>query len=523
MINLNLEEYRDKVLGCWMGKNIGGTLGAPFEWRRQVNNVSFYTQELGGEPLPNDDLDIQLLWLVALEEMGVQIDANSLADYWCIYVTPHWAEYGTAKVNMRLGLLPPQSGSFHNEYKDSCGAFIRSEIWACIAPGCPQVAAWYAYQDGVLDHGNGEGTFAAVFCAALESAAFVERRLRTLIDIGLSYIPADCGVAGAVRCALQAFDAGLPWQAARDEVLQQYRGSSHAGAPELTSPADREKGFDQGRRGWDVPSNIGLLVLALLYGEGDFAKTVCTAVNCGEDTDCTAATAGSIFGILQGFHAIPPQWIEPIGRKIKTACLNLGELGYFGAQLPQDVDEMTRRTERIAQQVLSHDRLPVSLTPAATDLAALQPASLFGKDPSQRTLSSLSTRPATPPDYCNLNASVHRFPFYEISVDVGPDPLVRSRQPKSVILRIRNLYKIQDNLRVHWYLAEGWQVDPSPDGSVFAPTGWLSHTAFVEVPFTLVSERVQGDVVRFAVELTVPGRPTVMLVPVTLINGDLVA
>ena len=33
-----------KVLGCWLGKNIGGTLGAPFEWRRQVNDVSFYTQ-----------------------------------------------------------------------------------------------------------------------------------------------------------------------------------------------------------------------------------------------------------------------------------------------------------------------------------------------------------------------------------------------------------------------------------------------------------------------------------------------
>src|SRR5512141_47420 len=133
---LNEQDYRSRVLGCWMGKNIGGTLGAPFEWRRQVNAVSFYTQDLGGEPLPNDDLDIQLLWLVALEEMGVDIDANLLADYWCSYVTPHWAEYGTAKNNMSLGLLPPQSGTFHNDYKDSCGAFIRSEIWACIAPGC---------------------------------------------------------------------------------------------------------------------------------------------------------------------------------------------------------------------------------------------------------------------------------------------------------------------------------------------------------------------------------------------------
>ncbi len=46
---INVEDYRDKVLGCWIGKNIGGTLGAPFEWRRQINNVKFYTQDLGGQ------------------------------------------------------------------------------------------------------------------------------------------------------------------------------------------------------------------------------------------------------------------------------------------------------------------------------------------------------------------------------------------------------------------------------------------------------------------------------------------
>ena len=116
---INREEYRKKVLGCWMGKNIGGTIGAPFEWRRQVNNVTFYTQDLKGEPLPNDDLDIQLAlagrrW----RSRGVEIDAQTLGEYWCLFVTPHWVEYGTAKINMRMGLLPPLSGTFNNEYKD---------------------------------------------------------------------------------------------------------------------------------------------------------------------------------------------------------------------------------------------------------------------------------------------------------------------------------------------------------------------------------------------------------------------
>mgnify|MGYP000888424795 CR=1 FL=1 len=102
-LTLNREEYRDKVFACWMGKNIGGTLGAPMEWKRQLNDVSFYTQKLSGEPLPNDDLDIQLLWVVAMEERGVTIDSHTLAEYWRLYVAPHWAEYGVGKVNMKIG------------------------------------------------------------------------------------------------------------------------------------------------------------------------------------------------------------------------------------------------------------------------------------------------------------------------------------------------------------------------------------------------------------------------------------
>ena len=58
-------EFRSRIMGCWMGKNIGGTLGMPMEWKRCKNNVNYYTHDLNGEPLPNDDLDIQILWLLA--------------------------------------------------------------------------------------------------------------------------------------------------------------------------------------------------------------------------------------------------------------------------------------------------------------------------------------------------------------------------------------------------------------------------------------------------------------------------
>ncbi|WP_418478451.1 hypothetical protein [Eisenbergiella tayi] len=57
---MNKEEFRSKVYGCWMGKNIGGTLGMPMEWERCKNEITYYTHDLNGEPLPNDDLDIQI-------------------------------------------------------------------------------------------------------------------------------------------------------------------------------------------------------------------------------------------------------------------------------------------------------------------------------------------------------------------------------------------------------------------------------------------------------------------------------
>lgn len=502
----HINDYHNKVLGCWMGKNIGGTLGAPFEWRRQVNQVAFYTQELSGEPLPNDDLDIQLLWLVALEERGIDIDARTLGEYWVLYVTPHWSEYGTAKINMRSGLMPPLSGSFNNDYKDSCGSFIRSEIWACITPGSPDLAARYAFQDAIIDHGDGEGVYAEVFCAVLESAAFVVDDIRSLIDIGLSYIPADCGVARAAGDAVASYRSGKTWMEARDRVLAGYRGSTFFNLRDHTSDADWEKGFGEGKQGWDAPSNIGMLVIGLLYGDGDFGRSVCTAVNCGEDTDCTGATAGSIFGILHGIDGIPEQWIAPIGPKIKTACLNLGELGYFGNQLPADIYEMTSRTEHIARQVILRYRPDVLLE------------SNHLNDRSKPPVESLMSGGEIFRLYRNMGGPLYHFDFFDVGVDYVEGPLLCDGVPKTIKLRIYNTYKVQAKLDICWYTPEGWRVSPSREGSIFSFPSSLG--APLEVEYQVEVDSFAGTTARAVIELTSPGRPTVMLVPVILQNGN---
>ena len=509
-MQLNINDYRNKVLGCWFGKNIGGTLGAPFEWKRQINDVSFYVQEdLNGNPMPNDDLDIQLLWLCALEEKGLDVTARRLGEYWVTYVTPPWAEYGTGKINMRQGLQPPLSGSFQNVYKHSCGAYIRSEIWACIAPGLPQVAARYAYEDAIVDHGNGEGTWAEIFMAAMESAAFLVSDLRQLIDIGLSYVPADCGVAKAIHTTLECFDAGKTWLETRDEILRQHRGSTAGGDINNTSERDRELGFHEGVLGYDVPSNIAITLVGLLWGGDDFGQVECIAVNCGEDTDCTGATAGAVWGIVHGADAIPQKWIEPIGRGIKTICLNLGELGCFGNQLPQTVDNLTDRTVAVARQLLLKHCAEHLCSAEPTDLAHIDTNALKATDQGRSI-------------WGGMNGTRFDFDFFTVHVDYGTDgPVIRNGRPKALRVTISNTYKTQANLSLHWYLPEGWDISPAADGYAMSFPGNIAPP--VQLQYTFTAERVARATNRAALEITIEGRPTVMLVPIALLNGNLTA
>ena len=497
-MNLNRKEYLSKVAGCWMGKNIGGTVGAPFEWKRQVNDITFYTQKLDGEPEPNDDLDIQLLWLLAMEREGVKLDARTLGEYWLSYVVPHWAEYGNGKINMRSGLMPPLSGSANNAFKDSCGSYIRAEIWSCVCPGAPERAVQYAVEDSAIDHGDGEGTYAEIFTAAMESAAFVENDLRKLIDIGLHYIPAECAVAGAVRLAVECYDKGVTWLEARDEMLRQYRGMGFYGHPNHVSPEDHAKGFFDGKLGFDVPSNIGIVIIGLLYGEGDFEKMMCVTVNCGEDTDCTAATAGSIYGIMNGIEGIPEKWIAPIGNSIKTITLNLADWW----NVPRTIDNLTERTAKMAERVIDTFQLPVTLTDGETDLNG---------DLRQLLYADTSRL------FENLGCVTFTFDPVDAAVDYAGNPYMTEGSPREITVYLENKSCAQCNLDVHVYADENVVIGPSAYGTVFLGTSFQDRKKAVKLTFT--AEALRTAEVRAVVQLTCKGRHTAMLIPILFLNG----
>lgn len=325
-IALNREQILDKIHGCWLGKNIGGTMGTPYEGNRKLNNISgFSTQK--GEVLPNDDLDLQLVWLYALESVGAKaFNANVLADFWLTCITPHWNEYGIAKSNLSMGLLPPLSGEVENVWKNSNGAWIRSEIWACLAPGLPNIAAKYAIMDASIDHGLSEGTYAEIFTAVLESMAFFESDVRTLIEKALTFVPENSRLARSIRLVLNSYDNHIPWQETRELIVQ-----------------------DNADLGWfQAPGNLAFVVLGLLYGEGDMLQSLIYAINCGDDTDCTAATCGAILGIISGAGNISQDLKDHVGDKIVTVCINGS---YNGHQIARTCTELADRVMKLIPEV----------------------------------------------------------------------------------------------------------------------------------------------------------------------------
>lgn len=507
---ISLREYKNKLKGCFLGKNIGGTAGAPLEWIRQINDFQFYLQELDGNPLPNDDLDIQLLWLIALEERGLDINARTLGEYWLTFVTPHWSEYGIGKINMRCGLPAPLCGTHYNEYKDSCGAFIRSEIWAAIAPGAPEIAAKYAYEDAILDHGDGEGTYAEIFFAALESAAFVENDFNKLIEIALSYIPEDCACSKVVRMVIECYNKKMDYKEVRDLVLKEYRGCVSGANPLTGSKEDYEKGFFDGKLGFDVPSNIGIVIIGMLYSEGDFDKLMQITINCGEDTDCTAATVGAIYGIIHGAEKIPQNWLEPIGTTIKTGCLNLGELGGYGAEIPQNIDELVDRVTNIAKQVgLAYvNGMEITDTEPVKEKI---PGSLICED--SHIFGEMVKGP------------IYSFDFFDIQVVYAGGPVIRNSQCKKVTLRIVNKYKNVEALDIKVWCEDDIHVMPSKSGRLLIKAPYFRGPAFrgnMEcAEFEFICEDIKIPVINGVFQITSPGRHTNMNVPFVLINGNL--
>lgn len=427
MIILSKEKYEDKVKACWIGKNIGGTMGAPYEAVQHTLDIKGFSTP-AGKAAPNDDLDLQLVWLHVAEKLGAKINAQILGEFWLNFIPPNWNEYGIAKNNMRRGLLPSIAGDYENGWKNSNGAWIRTEIWACLTPACPAITAKYAIEDGKVDHGVGEGTYAAAFVGAMQSAAFALHDIRKCIEIALGVIPNDSRVAKSVMKILECYDARIPAKQTRDIIFEMNK--------------------DIGTGWFEAPSNVSYAIIGLIYGEGDFKKSMILAINCGDDTDCTAATVGATLGILGGTKILPQDWCRHIGDDIVTISIDRSCAGY---DLPTTCTELTQRVVRITPHFLAEctNDLKIAETEKITD----DIVEIFKEQIGSVNLAEGLKPYATHFDFA--------FVGVDMQVEEGPD-IVASGE-KKIHLTFENKYLIYHsrpyNLTFRWWLPEGFSVE----------------------------------------------------------------
>jgi len=476
-LDLDGPDYADRVYGCWQGKNAGGTLGTPLEtaWGQDEPFDVWWYPELQEGGLPNDDLEIQLIWLKALEEVGPTITARDLSRYWLDHIGYNFDEYGLSKLNLKWGLEPPLSGHHNNWFIDCMGSPIRSEIWACVAPGAPRLAARYAYEDAICDHAGGEGVYGELFNAALESAAFVVQDRARLLDIALSYIPEDCMVRRAVVAAKSAFDSGVDWKEARRRVLQ--------AAPHYNAQYS--------------PINTGFQVIGLLYGQ-DFGEGICITVNCGYDTDSSGAAIGSYLGIIDGSQRLPEKWVEPLGRSIATNQYwgGVKHLDDSPNPVPDNLDELLERIRGAARRVMTHHGLlhGSSVTVSVEDLYA------------DDGIHELLRR--------SPNVVPFAGPDLDINVDYREGPVVVPGASKLVGITLHNRRLEPVEVRLSLAVPAGWEV-PDARHVVVAAAGEQS----VEWKLAVPNNPQVAPMNTLQLVAKIKGRPAPRAVPIVLLGA----
>lgn len=320
-MKISFSEYNNKVLGGWIGKCFGGAAGAAVEGFKEILDFPF--EKTFNPDIPNDDLDIQLLWLDIIAKKGDKLTSRDLADGWNTNCWYPFNEYGKFLKNYELGIYPPLSGEFDNRFFcESEGSPIRSEVWAMVFPGQPVKAAEFAQKDSCLDHA-GSSTYIEMYYASLESRAFFESSILELLKKSSNLLPKGSRTRECYDFVMNFYKnkKGLSWKECREALMKNFASNDFTNAV----------------------INFGIVLIALLYGNMDMHDTVDIAFRSGFDTDCTCATSASILGIIHGKDGLDNKIITSVSDKFICGIIinddnrSLKELAFktccFGCQM----------------------------------------------------------------------------------------------------------------------------------------------------------------------------------------------
>ncbi|HEU5103501.1 MAG TPA: ADP-ribosylglycohydrolase family protein, partial [Roseiflexaceae bacterium] len=281
----------------------------------ELGEVNYFVHERRNVPLivTDDDISGTFTFLRALPDYGNTraLTPAQIGQTWLNYIIERrailwWGGLGnstehTAYLRLKAGIEAPRSGSIALNGKvvaEQIGSQIFIDGWAMVAPGDPALAAELARKAASVSH-DGEAIYGAQMLAAMESLAFVEPDIEKLLECGLQFIPRDSVIARLVHDIHEWHAKDEDWRATRERIAGTY-------------------GYDKYGGNCHMVPNHALIILALLYGENDFQRSLMIANTSGWDTDCNSGNVGCLLGIKNGLAGLEtgPDWRGPVADRM---------------------------------------------------------------------------------------------------------------------------------------------------------------------------------------------------------------
>ena len=275
--------------------------------------------------LPDDDLHYSIVGLMTIEKHGPGFTGEQAIEQ-LIQVTPASIVYASGRNMLRtalFGMKSPYTARFGNPCRQSLGAQIRCDPWGWCSPGDPALAADMAFRDAANSQTR-NGIYSGIFFSVLIADVLAHGDPVRAVDTAVQYVPRRSRFAEMLEFVRSVCAGEEDWETVNRAVLEKYAGGR------------REEGIPGFNH--SLP-NGAIAVMSLLKSRGDFTRAVGMSVMAGLDTDCNAATVGSIMGCALGTEGIPAHWTEPLNDRIRTELRGMPELR---------ISELAERTCNVA-------------------------------------------------------------------------------------------------------------------------------------------------------------------------------
>jgi hypothetical protein len=294
----------DKIRGGWAGQMIGVSYGAPTEFRSNgaiiegnLNKYLDWTPERLKNAIDQDDLYVEMTFAEVMDKVGLDATTAQYGEMFKDSKYQLWHANAGARRNLNHGIAAPLSGHpKYNLHADDIDFQIESDFIGLMTPGLPRAANKYADRVGRVMNW-GDGLYGGMFFSGMYAAAFFESDPRKVVALGLRSIPAESAY-GRIIADVLAWSAQHP-----DDWTKAWRLLQDKWDKDDLCPDGALAPFNI-----DAKLNGAYVALGLLYGRGDFAKTLEVSTRAGQDSDCNPSSAAGILGVMLGYEKIPVVW-----------------------------------------------------------------------------------------------------------------------------------------------------------------------------------------------------------------------